>query len=58
MLDFKKHNSKQIIKTIIDEPESRQEWLIDYFQKACKHLKREQKYKVWQDGYHAEILDS
>ena len=22
----------------------------------CEHLKREQQYKVWQDGYHAEHI--
>jgi hypothetical protein len=54
--DFKKFTSKKIIKTIIEEPESRREWLLEYFQKACEHLKREQQYKVWQDGYHAEIV--
>ena len=58
MRDFKKHTSKQIIKTIIDQPESRREWLLDYFQKSCEHLKREQQYKVWQDGYHAEIVET
>ncbi|WP_028607242.1 REP-associated tyrosine transposase [Lacinutrix salivirga] len=55
MRDFKKHTSKQIIETIKNHPESRREWLLDYFHKACQHLKREQQYKVWQDGYHAEI---
>jgi len=58
MRDFKKHTSKKIIQTIIDEPESRREWLLDYFNKACAHLKREQHYKVWQDGYHAEIVET
>ena len=56
--DFKKFTSKKIIKTIIDEPESRREWMLDYFNKACDHLKREQHYKVWQDGYHAEHIYS
>lgn len=56
--DFKKITSKNIIKAIINEPESRREWLLDYFQKACKHLKREQQFKVWQDGYHAEIVET
>jgi REP element-mobilizing transposase RayT len=56
MRDFKKHTSKQILKTIVDEPESRREWMLAYFQKSCEHLKREQKYKVWQDGYHAKII--
>ena len=56
--DFKKHTSKKIIKTIMEEPESRREWLLDFFQKACVHLKRNQQYKVWQDGYHAEHVYS
>lgn len=58
MRDFKKFTSKKIIQTIIDEPESRQEWMLDYFQKSCEHLKREQKYKVWQNGYHAELVET
>lgn len=56
--DFKKFTSKKIIQTIIDEPESRREWLLDYFKKACCHLKRAQQFKVWQDGYHAEHIYS
>ena len=30
----------------------------DYFQKSCEHLKKEQNYKVWQGGYHTEIVES
>lgn len=56
--DFKKFTSKKIIQTIIEEPESRREWMLDYFEKACEHLKRNQQYKVWQDGYHAEHIYS
>ena len=56
--DFKKFTSKKIVETIVNEPESRREWLLPLFEKACEHLKREQKYKVWQDGYHAEIVES
>lgn len=56
--DFKKFTSKNIIRVIINEPESRREWMLDYFQKACEHLKREQQFKVWQDGYHAEIVET
>ena len=56
--DFKKFTSKKIIQTIITEPESRREWMLDYFEKACEHLKRNQQYKVWQDGYHAELIYS
>jgi REP element-mobilizing transposase RayT len=58
MRDFKRFTSKKIIQTIIDGPESRKEWMLIYFQKACDHLKRAQKYKVWQNGYHAELVES
>lgn len=51
--DFKTHTSKEIIRTIVNEPESRREWLLEAFSKACEHLKRDQKFKVWQNGYHA-----
>lgn len=33
-------------------------WLLCYFAKACEHLKRDQSYKIWQDGYHAEIIET
>lgn len=56
--DFKKFTSKQIIKNIEKEPESRRDWLLKYFEDACYGLKRDQKYKVWQNGYHAELLFS
>ena len=56
--DLKKHTSKKIIQTLLEFPESRREWMLDYFTRACKHLKRGQKYKVWQDGYHAEFAKS
>ena len=56
--DFKKFTSKKIIQTILEEPESRREWMLEYFNKSCEHLKRGQKNKVWQDGYHAEIVET
>lgn len=54
--DLKKFTSREIISTIEDYPESRREWMLDLFRKACEHLKRDQQYKVWQTGYHAESL--
>jgi hypothetical protein len=56
--DFKTFTSKNIIKQIKDEPESRREWMLKYFSGACKHFKKEQKYKVWQDGNHAKEIFS
>jgi len=58
MRDLKRHTSKKIIQTIQNEPESRREWMLGYFQKACEHLKKVQQYKVWQNGYHAEHIYS
>ena len=45
--DFKIFTSKKIIDNIVNHPESRGEWILDLFQKACAHLGRDQKYKVW-----------
>ena len=56
--DFKKLTSKKIVQICIEEPESRREWMLSYFQKACEHLKRVQNHKVWQDGYHAELVET
>jgi len=56
--DFKKFTSKKIISTIINEKESRRDWLLEMFEKSCEHLKREQNYKVWQSGYHAVLVES
>lgn len=51
--DFKKFTSKQAIQLILAEPESRRVRLLNHFRDACRHLKRDQEYKVWQDGNHA-----
>jgi REP element-mobilizing transposase RayT len=56
--DFKKFTSKQLIDQIKNEPESRRDWLMPLFEKACEHLKRKQEFKVWQNGYHAEIIET
>ncbi len=56
--NFKTHTSKQIIKNILDYPESRRDWMLEYFERACSHLKRKQRLKVWKDGYHAEVTQS
>ena len=38
--------------------ESRRGWVLDLFSEVADHLKRNKKYKVWQDGVHAELLYS
>jgi REP element-mobilizing transposase RayT len=54
--DFKKHTAKAIVKVITEIGESRREWLLSQFHEHCKHLKRKQQYKIWQDGSHAKII--
>lgn len=56
--DFKKFTSKAIVKNVMDEPEDRRELFLSRFKAACSHLKRGQKYKVWQDSNHAMIIFS
>jgi glutamate synthase domain-containing protein 3 len=56
--DFKKYTSKKLVRPIEDEPESRREWLLPLLKKYCAHLKREQEYKLWQDGNHAKVIYS
>lgn len=54
--DFKKFKSKKIYAEPTRQAKSRREWMLDYFQKSCEHLKEEQKYEVWQGGYDAELF--
>lgn len=63
--DFKKHTSKELVKTIEHIHESRkgclpagQAGILDLFSEVADHLKRVKNYKVWQDGNHPEILTS
>ncbi len=56
--DFKSYTSKKITELIKEEYESRSKWMLEIFSKACKHLKRDQNYKVWQDGNQAKIIYS
>ncbi len=54
--DFKKYTANKIIKQIEEEPESRREWMLEYFRKVGKPLKRVKKYKFWQDGNLAKVI--
>nr|NQU92424.1 transposase [Bacteroidota bacterium] len=56
--DFKKFTAKKIINQIIDEPESRREWMISLFKNKGKNLNRIKEYKFWQDGNHAKVIYS
>ena len=54
--DFKKFTSKEIVKRVMDEPESRREWMMHRFEYNAKYKKRITHYKVWQDGNQAKEL--
>lgn len=56
--DFKRHTVKQIIFQIINEPESRREWLLREFTEAGMKSERNKKYKFWKTGNHAIELYS
>jgi REP element-mobilizing transposase RayT len=56
--DFKRHTSREIIKSIKEQPESRREWLLNKMSFEADRIKRNSKFKVWQDGFHPVILDT
>lgn len=56
--DFKRLTSRQIIKTIQNQPDSRREWLLNKMSYAADRIKRNANYKVWKDGFHPVILDT
>ncbi|MDR2039700.1 MAG: transposase [Bacteroidales bacterium] len=56
--DFKKYTSKALVRQIMEEPESRRAWMLELFYKAGKDLKRIKEYKLWQDGNHAEEINT
>lgn len=50
--DFKKHTSKQIIKAIQEEPESRRDWLLAEMLKAGTMNTKNSKYQLWRNDNH------
>ena len=56
--DFKKFTSKAIVRQIMNEPESRKDWMLEYFKKAGEGYKGIKDYKFWQDGNHSEMITS
>ena len=56
--DFKRHTVKQVLFQVINEPESRREWLLREFREAGKDNNRNKEYKFWKTGNHAIELYS
>lgn len=51
--DFKKFTSKKLVEAILNEPESRREWLLDKFGFEARKTGRAENYKIWKDDNHA-----
>jgi len=56
--DFKKFTAKAIVKQIIEEQESRREWMLKAFEDNGADLKRIKQYKFWQDGNHPQMIEN
>jgi len=56
--DFKKFTSKELIRLIQEEPESRRDWMLDRFEFAGRFNPKIKNYKFWQDGNHPVELFS
>ena len=56
--DFKKFTSKELIKAIKKNPESRREWLLNKFEFAAGRINRGVNYKLWKDGFHPVELNT
>nr|WP_299205709.1 transposase [uncultured Brumimicrobium sp.] len=56
--DFKRHIVKQVLFQIMNEPESRREWLLREFKDAGLNNARNKEYKFWKVGNHAIELYS
>ncbi|WP_121966659.1 transposase [Myroides sp. N17-2] len=56
--DFKKFTSKSTLEAILNEPESRKEWMLKLFKEATESHCRNKNYQLWQYGNHAEEVNS
>ncbi len=56
--DFKKHTSKQIIKLIQEESESRKEWLLQVMSEHGKNNDKNKTYQLWRNDNHPIELHS
>ena len=54
--DFKKYTAVKIIESIHELNESRRNWMLSRFAFRASQLQRNKKFKLWQDGNHAEQI--
>ena len=56
--DFKKFTSKEILRAIQSENESRRDWMLNRFEYAGLNDKKIKNYKFWQEGNEAKEIIS
>jgi putative transposase len=56
--DFKSYTTKQLIKAIEAEPESRKTWLLHMFRFYANRTNQNKEYKIWISGSHPEEIHS
>ena len=55
--DFKKFTSKEIIRTLlVENTESRRDWMLNRFEYAGKNDKKIKNYRFWQKGNDAQEI--
>ncbi len=55
--DFKSYTARQLLQSIMEEPESRREWILFQFQRAAQAHSRNTEYQVWTHENHAIEID-
>ena len=56
--DFKKFTSKAILTQIQNEPESRRDWMLMYFNNEKEKVNEKSYFKFWQEGNHSEEINT
>ncbi len=55
--ELKTHTSKQILKSIREDVESRREWMLAVFKKAAQKHKRNKSFQIWtHDNHFVELF--
>lgn len=54
--DFKSYTSKQLYKTIKEEPESRRLWMLRMFEWAGRENPNNKAFQIWQQDNHPKLL--
>jgi len=56
--DFKSYSSKEFINAIMNEPESRRDWLLHMFRFHANRTEQNKEFKIWTGDNHPEEIQS